>query len=67
MGPVEHHCHHRLGFVQNRRGAPYPVGRHLAGGLEPESLQQHSVGHEAHEVLEVLRATVDQIAHGLVQ
>ena len=43
------------------------MGRHLAGRLEPETLQQHGVGHEAQKMLEVLRATIDQIPHGLVE
>ena len=44
---------------------PHAVGRDLVGRVEAEALEQHGVGDEAQQVLEVRRAAVDEVGEGL--
>jgi len=61
MGAVKHDDDKRSERVPDGGCAPDAVHRDLARRFEPESFEEHGVGHEAQQVLEVLRTTVHEI------
>ena len=65
MGPVEDDGDERASGVTRRGSPPDAELLDLLGGVESVSLEQHGVGHEPQEMLEVLGSAVDQIGEGL--
>ena len=71
VGPVEHDADERavgspLGARSAEAGAvPHLGERQRAGRVEPEPAEQHRVGHEAQQVLDVGRPAGGQVAVGL--